>query len=65
MRITPEMIAAWSTLQDYALTVRQFANATMGERKVADAIDVLDNSNFLVPIEEARDEQPVMNEDRA
>lgn len=44
--ITPEMVAAWRTLQDFARS----ANPTSPVKK---AIDVLDNSDFMVPIEEA------------
>lgn len=44
--ITPEMIAAWRTLQAYACGGPE----TSG---VINAINVLDNSDFMVPIENA------------
>lgn len=53
MNITPEMAEAWSTLQKYSATVRQFLAPTMMERAVCWAIDTLDNSDFMVPVEEA------------
>ena len=45
MDITPEMIAAWRTLQDFA----KFARPGSPVKK---AIDALDNSDFMVPLEE-------------
>lgn len=53
--ITPEMIAAWRTLQEFAQTIR--AEPLVGEkvRKAQEAVDVLDNSDFMVPIEEAEE----------
>ena len=48
--ITPEMIAAWRTLQAFAERNRH--NTSIDYLKeAADAIDVLDNSDFMVPIE--------------
>lgn len=50
--ITPEMIAAWRTLQSFAERNRH--NTSIDYLKeAADAIDVLDNSDFMVPIEDA------------
>ena len=48
--ITPEMIAAWRTLQDFARHARP-------NSPVKKAIDVLDISDFMVPIERAEDER--------
>lgn len=56
MQITPEMMRAWADLQGFAKTVRKYVNATSLERAVSDAIDVLDDSDFMVPIEEAANE---------
>lgn len=49
MNITPEMVAAWRTLQNAA------ADAYRLQPQVRDAINVLDNSDFMVPIEDAED----------
>lgn len=50
--ITPEMIAAWRTLQAFAERARN--NTVIGGlAEAAEAIDVLDNSDFMVPIEDA------------
>jgi hypothetical protein len=49
-QITPEMVAAWRTLQAFALRVRQGSHQLAAE--AAEAVDALDNSNFMVPIEE-------------
>lgn len=46
MNVTPEMIEAWRTLQNAA------AGAYRLQPQVRDAINVLDNSNFMVPIED-------------
>lgn len=51
--ITPEMIAAWRTLQEFALAVRQERAPHHMDAKAAEAIDLLDNSDWMVPIEEA------------
>lgn len=53
IHITPEMIAAWRTLQAYGAKIPRYVNPTAEEREVADAINVLDNSDWMVPIEEA------------
>lgn len=57
MNITPEMMSAWETLQSFAKTVPRYVNATALERSVADAIDVLDDSDFMAPIDEAVNER--------
>lgn len=54
--ITPEMIAAWRTLQAFA---RDHSRNSLNElsREAAEAVNVLDNSDFMVPIEDAEHEQ--------
>ena len=54
--ITPEMIAAWRTLQAFA---RDHSRNSLNElsREAAEAVNVLDNSDFMVPIENAEHEQ--------
>lgn len=47
MNITPEMVAAWRILKDAA------AGAYRLQPTVRSAINTLDNSDFMVPIEEA------------
>lgn len=44
--ITPELSAAWRTLQN-------FRTGQSTDKEIADAIDVLDNSDFMVPVEDA------------
>ena len=51
--ITPEMIAAWRTLQQWARAVCAEPSPLEIDKAAAKAIDVLDNSDFMVPIEEA------------
>lgn len=51
--ITPEMIAAWRTLQAWARDIKSEMYPSEADRQAADAIDVLDNSDFMVPIERA------------
>lgn len=51
--ITPEMIAAWRTLQAWALDVRAETGTSEADSRAAEAIDVLDDSDFMVPIERA------------
>ena len=61
--ITSEMIAAWRTLQAFAERNRH--NTSIDYLKeAAHAIDVLDNSDYMVPIEEAEEEvaSPVLGE---
>ena len=47
MNVTPEMIHAWRTLQNAA------AGAYRLQPQVRDAINVLDNSDYMTPIEDA------------
>lgn len=63
-KITPEMVAAWSVLQNFATVVRATTNPTAGELAVMEAINVLDNSDFMVPIERVRDGEGPTQEDR-
>lgn len=56
-RITPEMIAAWRTLQEFSRVLKQERSPHHLDEGAAKAIDVLDNSDFMVPIEEAGDER--------
>lgn len=56
MNITPEMVQAWTRLQAYSQAIKTFVNQTPLEKEVIAAIDVIDNSDFMVPIEEVRDE---------
>lgn len=51
--ITPKMIEAWRTLQSYAEKLPRYVNPTAEETALADAINVLDNSDFMVPIQDA------------
>lgn len=56
MDITPEMIEAWKTLQEVTYTIKRFVAPTAMEKRMIEAVDILDNSNFMVPIEEVRNE---------
>lgn len=52
--VTPEMVAAWRTLQNFALTTKGTHRRPLPwESELAQAIDVLDNSDFMVPIQDA------------
>lgn len=51
--ITPEMIAAWRKLRNFAYCTRGVAAPQPWETELVGAIDVLDNSDYMVPIEEA------------
>lgn len=51
--ITPEMIAAWRTLQAYAEKLPRYVNPTTEETALADAIRILDNSDYMAPIQDA------------
>lgn len=53
MDITPEMIEAWKTLQEVTYTIKRFVAPTAMEKRMIEAVDILDNSDFMVPIEEA------------
>lgn len=54
MEITPEMAAAWRTLQAFALRNRH--NPSIGGlAEAAAAVDTLDNSDYMVPIEESEE----------
>lgn len=53
VRITPEMITAWRMLQNYAAKLPRYVNPTTEEKALAEAINVLDNSNWMVPIQDA------------
>lgn len=53
--ITQAMIDAHAVLINFARTLPRYANCTAGERAVAEAIDILDNADFFVPITDARD----------
>lgn len=55
-QITPEMIAAWRKLQNFAYCTRGAAKPQPWKTELVEAIDALDNSNFMVPIEEAGEE---------
>jgi len=48
--ITPELVAAWRTLQGFAERFRD-NTSIVGLAETAKAIDVIDNSDFMVPIE--------------
>lgn len=50
--ITREMFDAWGTLQEAASAIHRTDEyeVTSYEKKVANAIDVLDNSDFMAPI---------------
>lgn len=62
--ITREMIDAHAVLINFARLLPRYANCTAGERAVAEAIDILDDADFFVPITDARDAAPVRSEDR-
>lgn len=53
MQVTPEMIEAWKTLQEVTYTIKRFVAPTAMEKRMIEAVDILDNSDFMVPIEEA------------
>lgn len=55
-RITPEMIAAWRTLQESSRNMKKYVNLAPHERRLMKAIDVLDNSDYMVPIERAEED---------
>lgn len=55
-QITPEMVAAWRTLQEFARSCADSSTISITQSAI-EAIDVLDNSDFMVPIEEAGDEE--------
>lgn len=61
--ITPEMIAAWHTLQNWARAVRAETYPQEIDLKAAKAIDVLDNANWMVPIERAEEEREATEEE--
>jgi hypothetical protein len=64
-KITPELSAAWRTLQSFAAQNRHAISmvGVNAAEEVAKAIDVIDNSDFMVPVEEAGDAD-VTGEDR-
>lgn len=53
--ITPEMIAAWRTLQAWALAVKRENYPAEVDVQAAEAIDVLDNADYMVPLERAEE----------
>lgn len=53
MDITPEMVEAWRTLQEFARRIRREPLAGRLVRDAQQAIDVIDNSNWMVPVEDA------------
>ena len=55
MEITPEMIAAWRKLRNFAYCTRGVAAPQPWETELVGAIDVLDNSDYMVPIEESEE----------
>jgi DNA-binding MarR family transcriptional regulator len=56
--ITPEMIAAWRTLQEFAdPRTPRVLSPYQQEQRLIEAVNVLDNSDFMVPIEDAEHEQ--------
>lgn len=56
MRITPEMITALDRIRRWALVVKAETNALEIDKDTALAIDVLDNADFFVPIDDARED---------
>jgi hypothetical protein len=54
--ITPEMIDSWQTLQGWARAVKVEGSPLEIDRRAAQAINILDNSGFMAPIEEAAEE---------
>lgn len=55
--IAPELSAAWRTLKNFAFTTKgSHCRPQPWESELAQAIDVLDNSDFMVPVEDAAHE---------
>jgi hypothetical protein len=55
-RVTPEMIAALDALLEFAVKTPRRVYPTAEEMRVVDAINILDNADYFVPISDKRDE---------